>query len=108
MPPLERLDQPDLAWQVIGIIRRDPVQFREQLRRDPLRFGMLHAVDYAVSHSFYQPEDRLRLKPVEQKFHRRAVVGSGQAAGDLRFSSRIFDGQIRAAQALSLIHICGK
>ena len=80
----ERLDQPDLARQVLGVIRRDAVQFREQLRRDPLRFGMRHAVHHAVSHGLDRREDRLRLEPVQQNAHRRAVVGGGKAAGDLR------------------------
>ena len=84
MPLAERLDQLDLARQVIGVIRRDAVQFREQLRRDPLRFGMLHAVHHAVSHGLDRREDRLRLEPVQQNTHRRAVVGGGKAAGDLR------------------------
>ena len=72
------LDEPNFARQVIGVIRRDAAQFREQLRRDPLRFGMLHAVHDAMSHGFDRREDRLRLEPVEQKCDRRAVVGGRQ------------------------------
>jgi len=97
MPLPERLDQPDLAGQMIGGIRRAAVQLREQLRRDPLRFGMLHAMHHAVSRRFDRRKDRLRLEPVQQKTHRRAVVG-GKAAGALWFSSRIVDDQIRAAR----------
>ena len=88
MPLPERLDQPDLARQVIGGIRRDAVQLREQLRRDPLRLGMLHAVHHAVSHGFDRREDRLRLEPVQQNTHRGAVVGGGKAPRDLRCSAR--------------------
>ena len=65
MPPQKRLDEPDLSRQVIGIIRRNPVQLREQPRRDSLRFGMLHAVHHAVTRSFDRRKDRLRLKPVQ-------------------------------------------
>ena len=81
MPAPERLDQRDLARQVIGGIRRDAVQFGEQLRRDPLRLGMRHAVHHAVPGGFDRREDWLRLKPVEQNSQRRAVVGRGKAAG---------------------------
>src|SRR5437763_285767 len=98
MAPRNRLNQPDLSRQVIGVIRHDAVQFREQLRCDPLRFRMLHSLHYTVSCSADRREDRLRLKPVQQKTHRRAVVGGSEAAGRLRFSSRILDDQSRAAQ----------
>ena len=96
MPPQECLDQADFARQVIRVIRRDAAQLRQQFRRDPLRFGVLHAVHQAVSHGFHRREGRLRLQPVQQKSRRRAVVGGGQAAG-LRFSRRIADRQIGAA-----------
>jgi hypothetical protein len=65
MPAPERLDQRDLARQVIGGIRRDAVQLGEQVGRDPLRFGMLHAVHDAMSDGFDRREDRLRLEPVQ-------------------------------------------
>ena len=81
MSPPERLDQCDLARQVIGGVRRDAVQLREQLGRDLLRLGMRHAVHHAVPGGFDRREDWLRLEPVEQKSHRRAVVGRGKAAG---------------------------
>jgi hypothetical protein len=54
-------------------------------------------VHHAVSHGFNQSEDRHRFKPVQQKTHRRAVVG-GSKAENLRFSIRIIDDQIRTAQ----------
>ena len=101
MPLAERFDQRDLARQVIGGVRRDAVQFREQLRRDPLRLGMRHAVHHAVPGPFDLPfdrrEDGLPLKPLQQKRHRCAMVGCGETAGDWRRSSRIVDDQVRAA-----------
>ena len=98
MPLSEGLHERDLAGQVIGGIGRDTAQFREQFRGDLLRFGMSHAVHYTVTHSFYRGENRLRLKPVQQKSHCRPVVGGGKAAGTSWFSSRIVDGQSCAAQ----------
>ena len=40
---------------------------------------MLHAVHHAVSRRFDRCKDRLRLKPIQQKPCRRAVVGGGKA-----------------------------
>ena len=98
MPTPERLDQSDLARQVIGGVRRDAVQFGEQLGRDPLWLGMLHAVHHAVSCGADRREDRLRLEPLEQETHRSTVIAGGKAAGAGRCSSGVVDDQIRAAQ----------
>jgi len=98
MPPPERLDQLDLARQVIGVVRRDAAQFREQPRRDPFRRRMPHAVHHAVAHGPDRREDRLLLQPAQQEIHRRAVVGGGHADGRPRLSRRLAGGQIRAAQ----------
>ena len=61
----ERLDQLDLERQMIRVIRRDAVQFIEQLRRDPLRFAMRHPMHHAVSHGFDRSEHRLRFEPIQ-------------------------------------------
>jgi hypothetical protein len=53
---------------------------------------------HAVSRRIDRREDRVRLKPVQQKTHRCAVIGGVKAAGGLRFFSRIIDDQIRVAQ----------
>ena len=98
MPQAERGDQLDFSRQVIGVIRCDPAQFREQPRRDSLRFGMLHAVHDAVTDGLDRRGDRLRLEPVQQKTHRRAVVSRGKVPKDLQFSRRIADDQIGAVQ----------
>jgi hypothetical protein len=95
---LERLDQADFVRQVIGVVGLDAAQFRHQSCRHPLRFGMSHAVDHAVTHGFDQPENRQRLDPVQQKTYRSAVAASGKVMEDPRCSRWIIDHQIRAAQ----------
>ena len=87
LPPQERLDQGNLARQMIGRVGRDPVQFRQQRRCDRLGFKMLHAVHDAVSRGCDRREDRLRLQPVQQRSYGRAVVGRGQRARSLRGSA---------------------
>ena len=61
----ERLYQLDFKRQVLWVIRRDAVQFSEQLRRDPLRFGMLHPMHHALSHGFDRSEHLLRFEPIQ-------------------------------------------
>ena len=52
---------------MIGVIRRDAAQFREQLRGDALRFGVLHAVDHPVTHGLDGGKERLRFEPVQKE-----------------------------------------
>ena len=61
----ECLDQLDLERQMVRVIRRDAVQFIEQLRRDPLRFAMRHPMHHPVSHGFDRSEHRLRFEPIQ-------------------------------------------
>src|SRR5450432_2512012 len=98
MTLLERLDQRDLARQVLGVIRRNAAQFREQLRRDALRGGMLHAMHDAMPYRLDQREGRECLEQVQQEIRCRTMVGGSKAARGLRFCSWIVDDQIRTAQ----------
>ena len=59
------LYQLDLERQMLRVIRRDAVQFIEQLRCDPLRFAMRHAMHHPVSHGFDRSEHLLRLEPIQ-------------------------------------------
>ena len=56
MPLAERLDQFNLARQMIRVVRPEAMQFIQQFLGDHLRLGVFHAVDHAVSHG----PDRLR------------------------------------------------
>ena len=97
MTAAERLYQPDLLRQVVGVIGRDAAQFRQEPRRDPLRLGMPHAVDHAVARGLDRPEGRLRLEPVDQEIHGLAAVGCAKA-GDPRLSIGTTGSQARAAR----------
>ena len=61
----ECLYQLDLQRQMLRVIRRDAVQFVEQLRRDPLRLAMRHPMHNPVSHRFDRSEHLLRFEPIE-------------------------------------------
>ena len=52
MAAAERLDQRDFARQMLGIKRGETMQLSEQRPRDPLRLGMFHAMDHAVTRGF--------------------------------------------------------
>ena len=89
----EGLDQADFARQMIRIVRRDAVQFREQLRRDQLWFRMMHAMHHTVSHRLDRGEDRLLSKPSQQKLHSSAVVGGSEAMDKRSRCRRIINQQ---------------
>ena len=61
----ECLYQFDLKRQMVWIVRRDSVQFIEQLWRDPLRFAMRHSMDHAMSHGFDRSKYLLRFEPIQ-------------------------------------------
>ena len=61
----ECLYQLDLERQMVRVIRRDAMQFIEQLRRDALRFAMRHPMHHPVSHGFDRSEHRLRFEPIQ-------------------------------------------
>ena len=60
------------------IVRRDASQFREQLRGDDLRFGMLHAVHDAMTDGPDRGKRRLGLEPAEQKGHGCVMVAASE------------------------------
>ena len=101
-PLRERLDQPDLAPEVFGVIRRDAAQLLEPLRRDPLGFRMPHPVHHAMPHGLDRRKYRLRLEPIQEKARGRAVVAGGKAAGDPGCVGRLVHEQRRAARSDSI------
>ena len=83
---------------MIRIVSRNAVQFREQFRRNLLRFGMFHPLNYAVSSGFDGRKDRLRFKPIQQKTYSCTVIGGSKRKCDLRFTRQTVCDHIRAAQ----------
>ena len=70
----KRLDQLDLARQVIRRIRRCAMQRVEQFRGDSLRLRACHPMDHAVSHGPHRRELLPRFEPVDQEPRPRLVV----------------------------------
>ena len=95
----ERLDQFNLAWQMIGVIRHDAMQFIEQFRREPLRIGMGHAMHYPMAHGFDRREARLQFEPVNQTIRRRPVIGDCDVVTVLVIPGGIFERQIGTAKS---------
>jgi hypothetical protein len=114
MPLAERLDSPDLGRQVLEVIRRDAVQFREQLRRDR---RSVSPASYTANRMLDEPPLIVRT-PGNADFIRRlphygfsrpwtltvpqqppAAVHNGQARGALfvELSASFFNGLVRAA-----------
>ena len=81
----ERLDQFDLARQMIRVVRPDAMQFIQQFLSDHLGLGVFHAVDHAVSHGPDRCETVLLFEPINQEIRRRFVIGGGEAATVLLF-----------------------
>jgi hypothetical protein len=75
------------------------MKFGEQLRRDPLRLGMLHPVHHAVPHRRDRCEDGLRLEPTDEKAHGRPMIRSDNATRDGQLLPQIVSAQICAAQS---------
>ena len=63
----ERLDQLDLAGQMVRVVRADAMQFIQQFLGDQLGRGVLHAVDHTVPHSPDRFETILLFEPIDQK-----------------------------------------
>ncbi len=80
----ERLDQFDLAWQMIRRIRRCAMQRVEQFRGDSLRLRACHPMDHAVSHGPHHRELLPRFEPVDQETRRGPVVRRVPATVALR------------------------
>ena len=66
----ERLDQFNLAGQMIRVVRADAMQFIQQFLGDQLGRGVFHAVDHAVSHSPDRFETILLFEPINQGIRR--------------------------------------
>ena len=72
----ERLDRPDLAGQVVGVVGDDPAQRLEDLGRDPLR-----AVEAVAPVDDAMPDDGDVLQaddapePIHQQGHGRRLIG---------------------------------
>jgi hypothetical protein len=64
----ERLDQFNLAGQMIRVVRADAMQFVQQFRGDEFRLGMLHAVNHAMADGFDRCEIRLVSSQSNQEF----------------------------------------
>jgi hypothetical protein len=100
--PAERLDQLDLAGQMVRIARADAMQFIQQFLGDQLRRGMLHALDDAVSYGPDRGEATLLFEPVNQKIRRRFVIRKRQARVVPRSAGQATERQIGPAQADSV------
>ena len=95
----ERLDQFDLAGQMIRVVWPDAMQFIQQFLRDQLGRGVLHAVDHAVSHRLTDSKSVLLFEPINQEIRRRFVIGGGEIAAALLIRGRVIERQIRPAQS---------
>ncbi len=99
MPLAKRFDQFDLAGQMFGIERCNAMQFLEQLRRDQLRRGVLHAVHDAMTDRFHRIEIGLCLDPFDQKLRSGFVILSIERKGLFLILVRRKKGNIRPARS---------
>jgi hypothetical protein len=95
----DRLDQLDLARQVVRIVRDRPAQFPHQRRTDPLRRGVLHPVHHPVADRPQPGKARPGFEPVHEPRRGRAVIGGRQRPSGRELLGRLFDDQLRALQA---------
>src|SRR6185437_13143766 len=98
VPLLERLDQFNLTWQMVGVVGCDAMQFTQQLRRDGFWLGVLHAVDEAMAYASGRLEIWLFREPVQQELDRGLVIGGGKIASLSLFRSRVIERQVRPVQ----------
>ena len=66
----ERLDQFNLAGQMIRVVWADAMQFIQQFLGDQLGRGVFHAVDHPVSHRPDRLETLLLFEPINQEIRR--------------------------------------
>ena len=66
----ERLNQFNLARQMIRVVRADAMQFIQQFLCDNFRLGVFHPMNHAMSHAFYRFEINLLFEPVNQEIRR--------------------------------------
>ena len=98
-PLAERLDQFNLAGQMIRVVRPKAMRFSQQFPGDHLGLDVFHAVDHSVSHSQDRSETILLFELINQEIRCRLVIGSGNAASVLLIPGRVVERQIRSAQA---------
>src|ERR1019366_1363167 len=94
----ERLYQLDLERQMLRVVRRDAMQFLEQLRSDPLRLRMPHAVYHAVSRRLHCGGDARLFEPVDQHTRGAAMVAGFDPTTLRSCAGRVVDGERRAGK----------
>jgi hypothetical protein len=94
----ERLDQFDLAGQMILVIWTDAMQFIQQFLGDQFGRSVFHAVDDAMSHRSGRSELILLFEPINQEVYRRFVIVGSEIAPVLLMRGRVMECQIRPAQ----------
>src|SRR5580692_3701056 len=94
----ERFHQLNLTRQMIRVIRADAMQFNQQVPGDNLRLRVLHAVDYAMSHSQDRVKTNLLFKPINQEIYRGFMIGGGEVETSFGLSIRVMKRQVRSAQ----------
>ena len=95
----ERLDQFNLAGQMIRVVGPDAMQFIQQFLGDNLGLDVFHPMNHPVSHRPDRFKTFLLFQPINQEIRRRFVIGGGEAEAPLPFPGRIMERQIRPAQA---------
>ena len=66
----ERLDQFNLAGQMIRVVRADAMQFIQQFLGDKLGRGVFHAMNHPMSHGLDRCEIMLLFEPINQGIRR--------------------------------------
>ena len=95
----ERLDQFDLAGQMIRVIRSDAMEFIQQFLVDDLGLDVFHAMHHPVPHSPNRIEIVLLFEPIDQEIRRRFVIGGGEVAALPMIAGRVLETQICPGQA---------
>ena len=95
----ECLDQLDLAWQMIRVVRPDAMQLIQQALAHDLGLDVLHPMDDAMAHGLDCGQCVLLFEPVNQNISRRPVIGGCDIQSALLRRGRAAEGQIGAAQA---------
>lgn len=75
MTPAKRLDQFNLARQMIRVVGTDAMQFIQQFLCDTLGLGVFHAVDHSVFHCLEGSETNSLFEPADQDICCRPVIG---------------------------------
>ena len=81
----ERLDQLNLAGQMIRVVRADAMQFIQQFLGNHLGLDVLHAMNHAMSHRPDRRKTILLFQPINQGIRSRFVIGGDDACAPCRF-----------------------